>query len=357
MSAVDPGFRTKGILGFSLSVPSDHKRALNDALYERILSGITGLPGVRSVGLITYLPPELRKGVFIPFSIPGRPPSQPDERLFCNFQMASEGYFDTLGIPLLDGRAFSDADTTDSAPVAIVNEALARRYFPQGALGLKIATAFDRRPHEIVGVTRTIRDRGLTVAEYPTVYVPFRQFSFGYGSIAVRADAPTAALAAGIRARVKEIDPTLPLTDFQTLDDRVRDSLGEPRFYTAIAGLCAAMAILFVTLGLYGVVAYSVSRQTAEIGVRLAMGAQRSTIVRMVVGQGLMMGAAGAVVGAALAFWLTRLLTRWLFTITPGDPATFIAATAFVLCVTLAASYIPARRASGIDPLTALRQE
>jgi putative ABC transport system permease protein len=345
------------VLGFNLSVPSDHPRRLNAALYERILDGVAALPGVRSAGWITYLPPEQRKGVFVPFTIPGRASDRPDERLICDVQVTSEGYFDTVGVPLVAGRPFSHADTAASNPVAIVNESFARRYLPQGAVGRTVTTSFDQRPREIVGVLRTIHDRGLAVPEYPTVYAPFRQLTLGYGSIAVRSDVPTAPLVGAIRARIAQIDASLPLTDFETLDARVRDSLGEPRFYTVIAALCASMAILFVTLGLYGVVAYSVSRQTAEIGVRLAMGAQRGAIVRMVVGQGLAMGVAGALIGATLAFWLTRLLKQWLFTITPGDPATFIAATAFVLAVTATASYIPARRASAIDPLIALRQE
>src|SRR5262249_12130592 len=156
------------------------------------------------IGWITYLPPEQRKGVFVPFTIEGRPPSRPDERLVCNVQVTSEGYFDTLDIPLLAGRPFSNRDNSGSAPVAIINEALARRYFPQSAIGRKVQTGFDQRPREIVGIIRTIRDRGLAAPEYPTVYVPFRQLPLGYGSIAVRSDVPTAALVSAIRARVAE---------------------------------------------------------------------------------------------------------------------------------------------------------
>lgn len=358
LGSVHPGFSTNGVLGFSLSVPSDHARSGNAVLYERILSDIREIPGVTAVGWITNLPPEQREGVFIPFTVAGRAPSRPDERLICNFQVSSEDYFRALDIPLEAGRPFTAADRSSSAPVAMVNEALARRYFPDTpAVGQQIKTAFDGRPREIVGVIREIHDRGLGVPTVPTVYVPFRQSGTSFGSIAVRSAVPEAQLVGAVRERVRRIDPSIPLSDFEMLDARVHRSLGEPRFYTVIAAICAAMAVLFVTLGLYAVVAYSVARRTPEIGIRVAMGARRTVILGMVIWQGVRMGAIGAAIGVAISFWVTRLLGKLLFGVTPADPLTFSLATAFLLVVTMLASYVPARRASRIEPLVALRHE
>jgi putative ABC transport system permease protein len=158
------------------------------------------------------------------------------------------------------------------------------------------------------------------------------------------------------RARVAQIDASIPLENFETLDQRIRGSLGEPRFYTILAAACAALAVFFVAIGLYGAMAYSVSRRTAEIGIRMAVGAQPSSILVMILRQGLIVGVLGAAIGAAMSLWLTRLLRALLFDVEPTDPLTFAAAAAFVIAITLLASYLPARRASRVDPIVALRQ-
>jgi hypothetical protein len=246
LSAVEPGFRRDGVVGFSVSVPSDHPRPQNVQLYARMLEAVRTIPGVASAGWITLLPPESRKGVFIPFSIEGRPaPQTPADRLFCNLQVTSEDYFETVGIPLLRGRAFMLADAAGEPAVTIVNETLARRDFPNGdAIGQRIVTMFDPRPREIVGIIRTIHDRGLATATVATVYVPFRQFSLPYGSIAMRASISPDTLVPEVRRRLAAIDPTIPLTEFQTLDARLYKSLDEPRFYTLMAAACALTAPL-----------------------------------------------------------------------------------------------------------------
>ncbi|HEY3886698.1 MAG TPA: FtsX-like permease family protein, partial [Vicinamibacterales bacterium] len=356
LSDVNPGFRSHDVVGFTFDVPADHPRDQIPALYTRMLDGIGALPGVQSVGLVNFLPPEQRKGVFVPVTIEGEA-ADTAHRAFCNFSMTSDGYFATLGISVVAGRGFTDADSSASAPVAIVNDVFVKRFFPDGrVLGRRITTAFDGHPREIVGVIGAMRDRGLSAASVPTVYAPFRQFAFGYGSIAVRASVPPSTLVPAIRARVAQIDGGIPLQNFETLDDRLRRSLGEPRFYTVIAATCAGLAIFFVALGLYGVMAYSVSRRTREIGVRVAVGAQPSAILRMILGQGLAVGMSGAAIGAALSFWLTRLLRGLLFEVKPADPLTFAASIGLVIGVTLLACYVPARRASRLDPIVALRQ-
>lgn len=356
LSDVDPGFRSRGVVGFTFDVPGNHPSRDTAALYGRILAGIAALPGVQSVGLVNFLPPEQRKGVFVPVTIEGQT-ARPSGRPFCNFAMTSDDYFATLGISIVAGRPFTEADSSTSTPVVIVNAAFAKRYLADGqVLGRRITTAFDDRPREIVGVTGAMRDRGLGVASAPGVYVPFTQYAFGYGSIAVRAAVSPATLVPEIRARVAQIDPGIPLDNFETLDQRIRRSLGEPRFYTVLASACAGLAVLFVALGLYGALAYSVSRRTPEIGIRMAVGAQPSAILAMVLRQGLAVGVVGAAIGAALALWFTQLLRGLLFEVQPADPLTFAVAAAFVIGITLLASYLPARRASSVDPIVALRQ-
>ncbi len=369
LSSVDPGFRTAGVLGFELAVPSlhtedpaartQHSRQMQ-RLYQRMLEQIRGIPGVLSAGWITNLPPETRAGMFMGFSIAGSAGDAPNGRSVCNFQVTSEGYFQTVGVPLVRGRDFTPADTLGAPHVAIVNEALARQYFRgKDALGQKLVTNFDSptSPREIVGIIHDSHDRGLDKKSIATVYVPYEQFAQAYGAIALRTNLPPDAVFPEIRRRMAQIDPTVPLKHFATIKERLYKTLDEPRFYSVMAGACASMAILFVTLGLYGVVSFSVSRRTPEIGIRMALGAPRGAILRGVLCQGLLMASLGIAIGLALSFATTKILTKLLYEIKPNDPATLAASAGLVLVVTLAATYIPARRASRVDPIIALRYE
>jgi hypothetical protein len=275
-----------------------------------------------------------------------------------NTLISSVGYFATLRMPIVQGRDFSDADTADGAPVVIVNEALVRRHFPQGdPLGRRLGTGFDGMTpvREIVGVVQDTHDRGVAAEPMPTAYIPFRQFSLPYAAIALRTGVTPASVIPVVRDRLQRLSPAVPLSDFQGLDTRLRESLREPRFYTLMAATCAAMAVLFVTFGLYGLVSYSVSRRTSELGIRMAVGAESRTILRMVLLQGLRMAVVGVTAGLALAVLLSRAVASLLFQVKPFDPLTLSAAAAIVVLVTLAASYAPARRASRVNPITALR--
>ena len=355
LSSVDPGFRTQNTLGFELAFPSGRPRETG-RLYQRILETTRSVPGVVSAGWITNLPPETRAGVFIPFSIVG---ANAASHPFCNFQVTSEDYFETAGIALTRGRDFSSADAAGAPRVAIVNETLARQYFPQAdPLGRHILTMWDgQNDREIVGVIRDVHDRGLNAKPVPTVYVPYGQFALAYGGVVVRAKASPESIIPEIRRRVMLVDPTIALKGFLTIDARLRSTLDAPRFYTTMAVACALMAVLFVTLGLYGVISYAVSRRTAEIGIRMALGAPRQTILRGVLWQGLQMAGIGILAGIALSLAATRLLATLLFEVKPVDPATLVLAAGLVVVVTLAASYFPARRASLVHPMAALRQE
>ena len=368
LNSVDPGFRTEGVFGFGLTMPVGLTTADKSDLdhirrtYLQTLDQIRSIPGVVSAGWITLLPPETRGGLYMPLSVAGQPNAANDRsQSFTNFQITSEDYFKTVGMLLDRGRDFTAADAMEAPPVAIVNEAFARHFFPGvKALGQRIFPAFDggtSPPREIVGILKDAHDRGLARNTIPTAYVPLRQFALAYGSIAVRAAVGSQALIPEIRGRIAKVNANVALSQFQTLDARLHETMDEPRFYTLMAGACGLMAVLFVTLGLYGVVAYSVSRRTPEIGIRMALGAHPQDILTMVLRQGMEIAVFGVALGIALSLATTRILSSLLFEVQPRDPATFAIATAVVVIVTLAASYIPARRASRVDPMVALRYE
>jgi putative ABC transport system permease protein len=361
LQRVNPGFESDRVLGFNLSVPNDITLAERGRFYARALEEVRTIGGVERAGLISFLPPETRAGVYMGVAIDGAAPPAPGEPpRRVNTLISSVDYFDTIRTPIVRGRDFRDADTAATTPIVIVNEAFVRRHLPDvDPIGRRIGTGFDGLTpvREIVGVVRDSQDRGLAVAPYPTVYIPFTQFSLPYGSIALRSSVAPDSLIPVIRDRIQRLNPAVPLTDFQPLGQRLHESLREPRFYTLMSTTCASMAVLFVTFGLYGVVSYSVGRRTPELGIRMAIGAPRGTILRMVLGQGLRMGVIGVALGLGLAWMSSRALGSLLFRVRPADPLTFAGAAAVVILVTLAASYAPARRASRVNPIAALRHE
>ena len=361
LNAVDPGFDIERVLGVNLSVPNDQPLADRVRFYQNALDEIRTIPGVERAGLISFLPPETRAGVFMGLVIDGMPPPERGAPPWVvNTLISSVDYFATLQMRIVRGRDFTDADNADGRPVIIVNEAFMRRHFPDGdAVGRRIGTGFDglKPIREIAGVVQDTHDRGVAADPIPTVYIPFRQFSLPYASIALRTAVTPESVIPVIRDRVNRLNPAVPLTDFQTLDTRLGESLREPRFYTLMAAACALMAVLFVTFGLYGLVSYSVSRRTSELGIRMAVGAESGTILRMVLLQGLRMGLLGVAAGLGLAVLISRALASLLFQVQPLDPLTLSASAGMVVVVTLAASYVPARRASRVNPLSALRYE
>jgi putative ABC transport system permease protein len=359
LSSVNPGFRTEGVIGFELSIPSNRSSTAKQ-LIQRMLEETKSIPGVLSAGWITNLPPETRQGMFLQFSIVGPAAQASRTRPRCNFQATSEDYFQTVGVPLVRGRDLANGDAIGAPRVVIVNETFARQFFGSAdPLGQSIVSVFDSKdaPRQIVGIIRDMHDRGLNANPVATAYIPYGQWVQGYGSIAVRTDLQPEAIIPEIRRRMTRIEPTVPLKNFTTIGARIHKSLGEPRFYALLAGSCGLMAVLFVTLGLYGVVSYSVSRRTAEIGVRMALGAPSQKILSGVLWQGLWMAALGVAIGLPVSLAASRVLKNLLFEVKPNDPATLGLAAGLVLMVTLAASYIPARRASRVDPMVALRHE
>jgi predicted permease len=341
LSTTSPGYRSDDVLGFSFSVPGDHSMQQRVAFYKAALEQVRTIPGVTSAGFITFLPPETRAGVFMGFTIEGAPPD-PNRTDMANHLISSPGYIATMGMQMASGRDFAETDDEHANPVV---------------MRVGIAFTGGKPTREIVGVLRDIHDRGLARAAFPTIYIPFRQFALGYGSIAVRTSIDPASIAPEIRRRLGRIDPSIPLVHFERVTDRIRASLDEPRFYTWLAVGCAMMAVLFVTLGLYGIVSFNVSRRTSEFGVRMAIGASGGAILRLVLAQGAWMSGVGAAVGIALALASARVLRTLPFPVQALSTATLGGAVGLVIGVTLLASYVPARRASRVSPLTALRRE
>jgi predicted permease len=363
LNTVDRGFETERVLGFQLTIPGQQNEWA--PYVDRALEAIATIPGVASAGFITFLPPETWSGYFSPFRLDGPPPEGTTAQITtANTMMASADYFDTVGMTSLTGRLFDETDDADSPLVMIVNEAFATTVLGrQDPLGRRIVSGFDTSrggsavAREIVGVVNDTRDRGMDRAPRPTVYLPYRQGMLPYGAIALRAEIAPGALIGEVQQRLSAIRADVPTVDFQTLDERVQVSLREPRFYVFLAAICAALAVLFAGVGLYGVVAYSVSARTTELGVRMALGSSRARVLGLVLWQGAAMALIGAVLGVLLALGAMRGLASLLFEVSPLDPPTLVASIVFVITVALAAAFVPAWRACRLSPMTALRYE
>ncbi|MGC2090798.1 MAG: FtsX-like permease family protein, partial [Candidatus Acidiferrales bacterium] len=271
-------------------------------------------------------------------------------------------YFRTFGIPLLSGREFTDADTTGSQPVAIVDEAFATRYLDGRALGRRISTESDKKGNrqwtEIVGVVQSARDSDLSAQPAGEIYFPYAQEdSFQSANFIARTSADPAVMLPALRRAVWSEDKNAPITEVETMDQMVASDIAEPRFQAILLGSFGALGLLLSIVGIYGVISYGVTQRTREIGVRMALGAQPANVLRMVIREGMLLAAAGIIGGIAGALALGRVLQSLLFEVKPTDPATLISVAVVLALVALAACYIPARRAMRVDPMVALRYE
>ena len=324
-----------------------------------MLERIRYLPGVKSASVINSAPFGM---MFIQgdFDIEG----QPKPTLFAGTPKIDAGYFTTMGIPLLAGREFTARDTADAPNVAIVSERIVREYFPGGpteALGRRVR--LDERGEwlTVVGVVADIRQRGLDQDVKPMIYAPFQQeraapFLLRFVSFVARTSTP-ASVVEGIRAEIRRAAPDLPIAGTLTMDEAVAASVAAPRFRTLLLGLFATAATLIATCGLYGLMAYAVTQRRREIGVRMALGATRRDVLRLVLTRALRIVVAGLIVGLAGAAGVTRVLQTFLFGVTPTDPIVFTIVTLLLLAVGLMAAWLPARRATRIDPWAALRAD
>ncbi|HEX2458348.1 MAG TPA: ABC transporter permease [Vicinamibacterales bacterium] len=358
LTHVDPGFRVDRVLAFRIALPEatypqDHNRI---AFFDRLLSDLEALPDVTAAGIVQNMP--LRGDYVLSFEIQGRPKPKPGDELSANYRSVSPDYFRALGIPLLRGRMFTGQDTDKSPMVAIVDDTFVRRHFPNEnpiGRGLDIGNGSDGF-YEIVGVVGNVRYNGLDEKATATMYVPSHQDVFSTVWVAVQTTGDPAHVAASARQVVRNIDQALPAFMMSPLADVVADSVAQQRFSMLLLGLFAGIAVFLAAVGLYGVVGYTVSQRTQEIGVRIAMGAQRGQVLGLVVGGGMKLAVAGVLIGVAGALLLSRLIEKMLFEITPLDATSYLSTSVLLLAIAAVACYIPARRAMRVDPIVALRQ-
>ncbi len=359
LQRVDPGFRTEQILTLEVELPTDSKyREPNERanVWQRFLASIREQPGLESAALTRAVPlGDEEERTF--FEIEGRAPAAANERLGADFRAISPNYFRTLGIPLLRGRAFNDLDRADSARVALVDATFAKRFWPeQDPVGRVIVTPRGRK-WQVVGVVGAVRHAGLNRDARPTIYVPYLQYPFGRMSFVIRTASDPESVVQTVKRAIWKVDRGQPVYNVKTMDDLLADSAAAPRLTLVLLGIFAGLALVLAVVGIYGVLSYTVSQRKHELGIRVALGAGAGEILRLVVGRAMLLAAAGVVIGAAAAFALTRLLGTLLYGISATDPLTFAAVAAALIVAALAASYVPARRATRVSPIEALRYE
>ena len=355
----NPGFNPENVLAVNLSLsdyryPEDRQQG---AFFQEALERIHSLPGVQSAGATTALPMTLSMSGS-DFRIEGRPEPEAGKEMIINKSSVSPGYFRTLGVPLMKGRDFSDRDNSDAPKAAIINNDLARIYFShEDPIGKRITFDDGGSWISIVGVTGDVKQRGLDSSAKPEVYFPYLQVAAPTMSIVVRSASEPVGLTAAVKTQIQMIDKDLPLDDAQTMQQILADSNSGRRFNMLLLTVFAVVALVLAVVGIYGVMSYTVTQRTHEIGIRVAIGAQSRDVFRMVIGQGMILAMIGIAFGLLGAFALTRLMTTMLFGVEPTDPATFVTIAVLLTAVALVACYIPGRRATKVDPLVALRYE
>jgi predicted permease len=374
LQQVDPGFDPKNVLSLTVSLVGapQYVGPSREAYYRQLTGRLEAVPGVEAVGAINHLPlaGDLWGRSIV---IEGRPLPPPGQREGAAFRVTRPGYFRAMGIALRAGRDFTERDAPDAPGVVIVNETLARLQWPgEDPLGKRLTLDDPRDTSRapqwltVVGVAKAVKQASWTDAPSNEIYLPFQQsgsFYAGRGgpftsmTLVVRTAVEAQSLAATVQEAVRSLDRTLPVSNVVSLEQVVRDTLWQPRFSLQLIGLLAGVALLLAAVGLYGVMAYTVAERTREVGIRLALGAQRGDVLRLVVGQGMKLALAGVGIGLLAALALTRLMTRLLFEVSATDPRTFAAISALLAAVALAACWIPARRAAKTDPMVALRYE
>jgi putative ABC transport system permease protein len=362
LTAVRPGFDVQHVMKASVSLPRFQYSTPQQwvAFSDELLARMQAQPGMQDSAMVVPLP--ITDGfINLAFDIPGAPLLSAGTSRTASFVSASPDYFRVMAIPLMAGRLFTAHDNLSGPRVTVISQAFARRYFPnQAALGkaLKFGFPFENvGRREIVGVVGDVRDVSLGQEPAPMMYVPFAQAPFWGGSLIVKSGLGMASVAGTIRQEVREIDKDLPVTEIAMLPDGIEASMAQPKFRTLLLGLFAAMALALAAVGIFGVISYSVSRRTNEIGIRVALGAQSTDVLRQVLGEGARLAVAGLALGLLGAIAATRFMGTLLFGVKPFDPLTFAVVAAILTSVTLAACYIPARRAMRVDPIVALRYE
>ncbi len=356
--SVNPGFESQQVLSMRLSLPNTKYREPEQTIqfFDTLLERVRNVPGIRSAAVVSLLPFGGRTSDG--FIVEGHEPETGGVAPNAQDRAVSTGYFQTLEIPLLLGRDFLASDRADSAQVAIVDDTLARRYWPDGnAIGKRIRYAWSEDWLTIVGVTGGIKNSNLKVAAEPHIYLPYAQNPDRQMYLTVRTVGEPGAVTATIRGELQALDADLPLWGVQPLTDAVDKTLNNQRLTNTLLTVFALLAVLLAAVGIYGVMSLYVSNRTNEFGIRLALGAQPAVLLRSVLRQGLALTLAGVIAGTAVAVALTRTLASLLFEVSATDPMVFFSVPLLLIAVALLACYVPARRATRVDPLVALRHE
>ena len=360
---VDPGFKTDNLLTMKIVLPDAkyEETAQRAAFYTELIQRLQSIAGVKSAAVTTNLPLYLQ-GNSISINIEGRPEPPPGQEPIIVTRVISPSYFDTMSIPLLKGRQLTDQDTNKSPDVVVISETMAHRYWPgEEAVGKRIAVGTVRSPEDwiqVIGVVKDVRQFELNADPKPQMYLTYRQHGFfDARDLVVKTDVDPSSMAGTVRKAVWEIDKDQPVSNIRTMEDILADSIARQRFSMLLLAIFASVALVLAAVGIYGVMSYSVAQRTHEIGIRMALGAQTGAVLKLAVGYGLKLVVAGIAIGLIAAFALTRVMATLLFGVTATDPTTFTLISLLLVAVAAIASYIPARRATRVNPIIALRYE
>src|SRR6516165_1098744 len=362
LTSVDPGFAPNHVVKAMVSLPQFQYSTPKQwaAFSEELITRLQAQPGMQDSAIAGPLP-IVDCCITLAFQIDGNPLLQAGVADTANYVPVSTRYFSVMGIPLVRGRLFNESDSSSSAAVALISEALAKRYFPnENPLGRHLVFGFPANgivSREIVGIVGDIHDVSLGKDPGPMLYVPFAQAPLYGGEVVVKSMLSTSAVVGAIRAVTHGIDKNLPVTDIAQLPNALNASVAQPRFRTLLLGLFGAIALILAAVGIFGVISYSVSRRTRELGIRMALGAQPGLVLGMILRQALVLTLIGIAVGVPCALATARLITHLLFNVTPYDPVTLVLVSLVLLAVGALAGYIPAQRAMRVDPVVALRHE
>jgi putative ABC transport system permease protein len=359
--AVDPGFQPKGILTARVELPNSKYKDDQKVseFYAQLLERIRQMPGVRSASADAYLP--FSGGIAgTGVEVEGRPPLPPAEQPEVDVAIVEPHFFETLGIPLLSGRSFTDREAREVTHSTVISESLAKKLWPnEDPIGKHVTIHMKDQdaPSQVIGVVGDVKHAGLDTEVRATAYWPHPELAYSFMTLVIRTDADPLALAPAVRRAVWSLGRDQPVVDIRTMEDLLWVSLARVRFSTVVLAVFAGMALLLAITGIYGVVSYSVAERTREIGIRVALGAQRTDVLHMVLRQGLFLAGFGIAIGLAAALAASRLLASLLFGIKPSDPLTFASVACLLIAVALSACYVPARNAMKVDPMVALRYE